>query len=123
MPEPPTAVAIAPPPPPAPPPLLAVPALIEARAGGRGALAIALGLSAAEDRDASLIISGLPRGAMLSSGTELIAGTWQIGLGGVKGLQLSLPATVPARSSIELELRDGKGRAIARSRAVLTAAP
>ena len=66
-----------------------------------------------------LIISGLKRGARISSGIELMFDTWRIDIAQLSGLQLVVPAGFARRQHVDIELRRADGATREKSKLVI----
>ncbi len=66
-----------------------------------------------------LIISGLKRGARLSSGIELMFDTWRIDIAQLSDLQLIVPAGFARRQHVDIELRRADGTTREKGRLVI----
>jgi hypothetical protein len=66
-----------------------------------------------------LIVSGLKRGARMSSGIELMFDTWRIDIAQLSDLQLVVPAGFARRQHVDIELRRADGTTREKSRLVV----
>ena len=105
------------------PVILAAPAKLEAHAGGDITLAIKLDRTGALPARSIIAISGLPRGATLSSGRPYGETGWNLRSDEVGGLRLILAEVAPGESTLRIKLVAPDGRIIAGTETILKLTP
>jgi hypothetical protein len=105
---------------PAPPlPVLSAPAALEAPAGGVITFPIALDGTDGMPAGSSILIRGLPPGAVLSSGQASGDTDWRLSPGDIGDLQLAVPETASGVAGLTIELATPDRRIVADASTVL----
>jgi hypothetical protein len=84
--------------------VLSAPEAIEAAAGGVALFPIALDGTDGLPAGSSIVIKGLPPGAVLSSGHASGAGEWNVRPGDIGDLQLAIPETAGGAAALTIQL-------------------
>lgn len=98
-------------------PVLAIPPSFIIEAGVASHFPLRLARDAGPVDGGYVIVSGLLRGSRFSSGTEIVFDTWQIPVGALGGLQLTISSD--GEAELAIELRNTQGETVARTTAIL----
>ena len=104
---------------PLPRPVLSVPDTLSATAGERMAFPIALDGTDGVPIGSIIIISGLPRGAIFSSGRAYDEAEWKLQTGEIGDLHLVLPRNASGEAQLAIELLEPDGAIIADTATIL----